>query len=236
MVKKQDRPDKQEKPEKTERQEKKAPAPARKQQPQRVEKESFRGIVRIAGKDVKGEVRLKRALTRVRGIGQTMAVASAAVIKKELSIDPEGRVGDLTEQDIERIDKVLGSLQEYGIPKFLMNRRNDFAGGSDRHVIMNDLIFEVTQDVEREKKMNSWIGYRHAYGQKVRGQRTRNTGRTGMAVGVLRKAIIAAQGGAPAGAKAATGAAAAPAAGAKAPAPAAAAKTAAPAAKPAEKK
>jgi small subunit ribosomal protein S13 len=163
-----------------------------------------------------------------------MAKVAASVIHKELSLDPKGRVGDLTEGDIERIDKVLGSLQDYGVPKYMMNRRTDFTSGTDKHVIMNDLIFDVSQDLDREKKMNSWIGYRHTYGQKVRGQRTRNTGRTGMAVGVLRKAIIAAQGGAPAGAKAAAGqAAAAPAAGAKA---APAAKAAAPAAKPAEKK
>ncbi|MDD5712784.1 MAG: 30S ribosomal protein S13, partial [Smithellaceae bacterium] len=103
------------------------------------------------------------------------------------------------------------------------------------HVIMTDLLFESGQDLDREKKSYSWKGYRHTYGQKVRGQKTRNTGRTGMAVGVLRKAIVAAQGGAPAGGVkpgAAAAPAAAPAAGAKAPA-AAAAK---PAAKPAEKK
>jgi len=212
--------------------------------PQKEEKETFRGIVRIAGKDVKGEITLLRSLDAVRGIGHTMAVAAANVIQKELSLSPQLRVGDLTEEQVEKIDKILYSLQDYEIPKFLLNRRSDFVSGTDRHVIMNDLIFENTQDVEREKKIYSWKGYRHTYGQKVRGQRTRNTGRTGMAVGVLRKAIIAAQGGAAAGAKpgsaGAPAAAAAPATGGKA-APAAATKAAAPAAakpaaKPAEKK
>jgi small subunit ribosomal protein S13 len=170
-----------------------------------------------------------------------MSAAAARVIEKELSLKPDMRVGDLTEEQVEKIDKILYALHEHGsVPKFLLNRRSDFLTGTDRHVIMNDLIFENTQDIEREKKMYSWIGYRHTYNQKVRGQRTRNTGRTGMAVGVLRKAIIAAQGGAAAGAK--PGAAAAPAAAApaakapaagKAPAAAAPAKTTA---KPAEKK
>jgi small subunit ribosomal protein S13 len=198
------------------------------------ENESFRGIVRIAGKDVKGEVKLKRALTSVRGISHTLAVVAANVLHKELSIDPNSRIGDLSEEQIEKIDKILYSLQDYGVPKYLMNRRTDFVSGTDKHVIMNDLIFETGQDVDREKKAYSWIGHRHTYGQKVRGQKTRNTGRTGMAVGVLRKAIIAAQGGAAAGAKtgAAAQAAAAPAAkGTDKPA------AAAPAAKkPAEKK
>jgi small subunit ribosomal protein S13 len=208
------------------------------------EKESFRGIVRIAGKDVKGQVRLIRSLDAVRGIGHTMAAAAARVIQKELSLKPDMRVGDLSEEQVEKIDKILYTLHEHeGVPKFLLNRRSDFLTGTDRHVIMNDLIFENTQDIEREKKMYTWIGYRHTYGQKVRGQRTRNTGRTGMAVGVLRKAIIAAQGGAVAGAKpgaaGAPAAAAAPAAGAKSPAAAAKAAPAAaakPATKPAEKK
>ncbi len=204
--------------------------PAHAKKPVKEEKESFRGIVRIAGKDVKGEVRLKRALTAVRGISHTLAVAAAAVIHKELSIDPEGRVGDLSEEQIENIDKVLHNLQAHGVSPYLLNRRSDFISGKDRHVIMNDLLFEATQDLDREKKAYSCKGYRHTYGQKVRGQKTRNTGRTGMAVGVLRKAIIAAQGGAAAGAKPGA-AAAAPAAG-KAAAPAAAK----PAAKGAEKK
>ncbi len=210
-----------------------AAAPAARK-PAKEEKEGFRGIVRIAGKDVKGQVKLKRALTAVRGISHTLSVAASSVIRKELSIDPETPVGELSEESIENIDKILYNLQDHGIPRFLMNRSSDFTTGKDKHVIMNDLLFETTQDIDREKKAYSWKGYRHTYGQKVRGQRTRNTGRTGMAVGVLRKAIIAAQGGAVAGAKpgAPAAPAAAPAAGAKAPA-AAAAK---PAAKPAEKK
>ncbi len=217
----------------------KKPVPAKK--PVKEEKENFRGIVRIAGKDVKGQVSLVRSLCAVRGISHTLAIAASEVLKKELSIDPESRVGDLSEEQIEKIDKVLHNLEEHGIPAFLLNRRSDYNSGKDRHVIMNDLLFETTQDLEREKKAYNWKGYRHTYGQKVRGQRTRNTGRTGMAVGVLRKAIIAAQGGAVAGAKpgapgaaAPGGAPAAPAAGAKA--PAAAAPAAKPAAKAAEKK
>ncbi|MDD5340608.1 MAG: 30S ribosomal protein S13 [Candidatus ainarchaeum sp.] len=201
-----------------------APPQAGPKKPVRVEKENFRGIVRIAGKDVKGEVPLNRALIRVRGISHTLAVSAGAVLHNELAIDPKTRVGELSEDQIDKIDKILQNLHEYKIPAYLFNRRSDYLAGTNRHVIMNDLIFENTQDLEREKKLYTWKGYRHSYGQKVRGQRTRNTGRTGMAVGVLRKAIIAAQ------QAAKPGAAGAPAAGAAAAAPAAGA------AKPAEKK
>ena len=163
------------------------------------EKEGFRGIVRIAGKDVKGETNLQRSLLHVRGISHTVAVAAAKVVQKELSIDPKTRVGDLSEKQVEDIDKILFNLEKYDIPQYVLNRQSDFTSGDNRHIIMNDLIFEVSQDVDREKKLYSWKGYRHTFGQKVRGQRTRNTGRRGMAVGVIRKAIAAAAGAAAAG-------------------------------------
>jgi len=174
---------------------KEKPKPQKKpvKKPQQEERENFRGIVRIAGKDVGGELSLKRALLRVTGIGHTMARTAASVIQKELGIDPEKPVGEYKEDQVEKIDKILFSLQDHNVPSFLLNRSKDFNTGNNRHVIMNDLVFEVSQDVDREKKLYTWKGYRHAYGQKVRGQKTRNTGRSGMAVGVLRKSIIAAQ-------------------------------------------
>jgi small subunit ribosomal protein S13 len=175
--------------------------PPKKEAPKADEKESFRGIVRIAGKDVKGQVPLKRALFHVRGIGHTVAAIAAKVIEKELKIKPETRSGDLTEKQVEEIDNVLFSLEKYDVPKFLLNRNTDFNSGNDRHVIMNDLIFEVSQDVDREKKMFSWRGFRHTFGQKTRGQRTKNTGRHGMAVGVIRKSVAAATGAKPAAEK-----------------------------------
>lgn len=165
------------------------------------EKEGFRGIVRIAGKDMKGEIHLRRALLRVRGISHSLSVSACAALQSELGIAPNTKVGELTDDQIEKIDKILFTLQDHKLPQFLLNRRTDFDSGKNKHVIMNDLIFSLTQDIEKEKKSYTWRGYRHAYGQKVRGQKTRNTGRQGMAVGVLRKAIIAQQKGKAGGAK-----------------------------------
>jgi len=83
------------------------------------------------------------------------------------------------------------------------------------HLITSDIEFNVRNDIEREKNMNSWRGFRHTYGLKVRGQRTRTTGRKGGAVGVRKggkvlPAGVPAEGAAPA---AAAGQPAAPAAG-----------------------
>jgi small subunit ribosomal protein S13 len=48
-------------------------------------------------------------------------------------------------------------------------------------------------DIEQMKNIKSWRGYRHAYGLKVRGQRTKTTGRGGKALGVKKKELIAKQ-------------------------------------------
>ena len=43
------------------------------------------------------------------------------------------------------------------------------------------------EDINLMKKIRSYKGIRHERGQKVRGQRTKSTGRTGTTVGVKRK-------------------------------------------------
>ncbi|MEW5997086.1 MAG: 30S ribosomal protein S13 [Candidatus Micrarchaeota archaeon] len=192
----------------------------------------LRGIVRVAGKDMRGNLKLSRGLMRVRGFGHTMKNVAANAIAEELGISPTEKVGKLSDEQIERIDKLLTTLHTKNVPPYLLNRRKDPDTGKDVHVIMNDLAFTQRQDIEREKKLYTWRGYRHAYGKKVRGQRTRNTGRKGMALGVMRKTILAAAAAAKAGAAGKPGAPGAPAAGAPAagaPAGAAAAPKAAPA-------
>jgi small subunit ribosomal protein S13 len=42
----------------------------------------------------------------------------------------------------------------------------------------------ISNDIDREKTIFSWRGYRHMFGLRVRGQCTRTTGRKGGAVGV----------------------------------------------------
>lgn len=56
--------------------------------------------------------------------------------------------------------------------------------GTDKHLITSDLDFTISNDIEREKSVMSWRGYRHMFGLKVRGQHTRTSGRKGGAVGV----------------------------------------------------
>ena len=72
-------------------------------------------------------------------------------------------------------------------------------------MITSDIALTVRNDVEREKAVYSWRGYRHMYGLKVRGQRTRTSGRKGGAVGVQKGGKVLPAGGA--GAPGAEGAA-----------------------------
>ena len=76
-------------------------------------------------------------------------------------------------------------------PTWFLNRQKDFGTGDDIHLLTSDIAFNLRNDVEREKGVFSWRGYRHMYGLKVRGQRTRCTGRKGGAVGVAKGGRVA---------------------------------------------
>jgi small subunit ribosomal protein S13 len=54
----------------------------------------------------------------------------------------------------------------------------------------SDLVLQTKADIDQMKKMKSWKGIRHTYGLKVRGQRTRTTGRKGKAIGVKKKRAL----------------------------------------------
>jgi small subunit ribosomal protein S13 len=130
------------------------------------------------------------------------------------------RVGFLTENDIREIEQAISNPAKAGIPQWYLNRRKNMDDGSNSHVITSDLDFAASNDIEREKLVMSWRGYRHMFGLRVRGQCTRTTGRRGGAVGV--KKVKAMPGAAPTAAAAgapAPAATATPGAGATSPAP-----------------
>jgi small subunit ribosomal protein S13 len=201
--------------------------------------QEFRHIVRIAGKDVPGAKKTIIGVGQVKGIGYSFAKSLLEVLK----INPNSNVGFLTESQVEEIEKAMRNPSSVNIPSWFLNRQKDMDTGKDFHLITSDIDFNVRNDIEREKSMNSWRGFRHTYGLKVRGQSTRTTGRKGGAVGVKKggKVLPAGSPGAPAeGAAPATApkAGAAPATAPKAgAAPATAPKAgAAPVAKPAAEK
>jgi len=143
----------------------------------------FRRIVRVLDTDIDGELPLVYGLSAVKGIGYTFSLAVCRV----LGLDPYMKLGYLTDEEVKNIEAVVREPLKYHIPEWYYNRRKDYTTGENIHLTGATLLFHVKEDIEREKKIKSWRGVRHMYGLKVRGQRTRTTGRTGITVGVKRK-------------------------------------------------
>ena len=142
------------------------------------------------------------ALTQIKGVGYMFANS----IINNLKIDSSLRIGNLSNELIKSIENIIQNPTSSNFPSWFLNRRKDIETGEDKHLITSDIDFTVRNDVEREKATGSWRGYRHMFGLKVRGQRTRCTGRKGGAVGVAKggRVLPAQAGGAP-GAPAAEG-------------------------------
>ena len=194
----------------------------------------YENLIRILGNDIPGEKKTLIGLTQIRGIGYMFANSMLQILK----INPDTRIGTLSAEQVSSIEKMIQDPKSQNFPTWFLNRQKDVETGDDMHLVTSDIAFNLRNDIEREKGVFSWRGYRHMYGLKVRGQRTRCTGRKGGAVGVAKGGrVLPARGGA--GAPAATDAeapatdAAAPATDAAAPAKdaAAPAKDAAPAEK-----
>jgi len=151
--------------------------------------EEYRHILRIIDADVEGTLKTSYALTKIKG----MSLSLANAILKKAGVNPDKRAGFLTEAEIEKVEEIIKDPARYGLPSWLLNRRKDPDTGKDMHVISADLVLKTKMDIEQMKDMKSWRGYRHAYGLKVRGQRTKTTGRAGKALGVKKKTLIQAQ-------------------------------------------
>jgi len=147
--------------------------------------QEYRHILRIMGTDVEGTLKTIYALTKIKGVNLSL---SNAILKKA-GINPDLRVGLLAETDIGKIEEIINEPTKYGLSNWLFNRRKDAETGKNSHLISADLVLRNKMDVDRAKEIRSWRGYRHAYGLKVRGQRTKTTGRAGKSLGVKKKTI-----------------------------------------------
>jgi small subunit ribosomal protein S13 len=72
----------------------------------------------------------------------------------------------------------------------MVNRPKDWESGLDLHAFGPDVEVRLRDDINLMKMIRSYKGVRHETGQKVRGQRTRSNGRTGLTVGVTKKAAL----------------------------------------------
>jgi len=123
-------------------------------------------LVRVLGKDIRGDVKLGAALTKIKGISWAFSNAICKILK----LDRNKRVQDFGKKDLDKIEEFIKNPE---VPGFLKNRRKDFDDGEDKHVSGADLKLRVDFDVKRLRKIRSYRGARHAMNLPVRGQRTR---------------------------------------------------------------
>ena len=110
-------------------------------------------MARIAGVDLPREKRVEIGLTYIYGIG----VASSNKILAKAGINPDTRVKDLTDDQVNSIRKVLED---------------------DEYKLEGDLRREVALNIKRLTEIGCYRGLRHRRGLPVRGQRTKTNART----------------------------------------------------------
>jgi len=150
-------------------------------------KEDFKYIVRMSNTDLSGARSVSYALTGIPGIGSRMA----EIIADLAQVPRKERIGNLDDQQIDRVEKTIATLAEQ-VPTWMVNRGHDFASGVDLHLVGNDVEIYRRDDINLMKMIRSYKGIRHEQGQKVRGQRTRANGRTGLTMGVTKTVVAAA--------------------------------------------
>lgn len=109
-------------------------------------------MARIAGINIPDKKRVEIALTYIYGIGKTRS----NLVLKELQIDKNTKVKDLTEKQLNDVKVFLDK----------------------NYKIEGDLKREVLTNIKRLKETGSYRGTRHSRSLPGRGQRTKTNSRT----------------------------------------------------------
>jgi small subunit ribosomal protein S13 len=109
-------------------------------------------VARIAGVNLPTQKRLEVGLTYIYGIGPS----TARKIIKQLELDPNEKVRDLTDEEVTRLRSFIDSDLE----------------------VEGDLRRDRAQAIKRLTEIGSYRGIRHRRGLPVRGQRTKTNART----------------------------------------------------------
>ena len=109
-------------------------------------------MARIAGVDLPRDKRVEVGLTYIYGIGRP----TSNKILKELNINPDTRVKDLTENEVNALRNIL----------------------DEKYTVEGALRREVNLNIKRLIDLGSYRGLRHRRGLPVRGQKTKTNART----------------------------------------------------------
>ena len=108
-------------------------------------------MARIEGVDLPRDKRVEVALTYIYGIGRP----TSRKILATTGVDPDARVRNLTEEEVQRLREEVGKLTTEG-----------------------DLRREVQLNIKRLSEIGCYRGIRHRRSLPVNGQRTRTNART----------------------------------------------------------
>ncbi|OBR93005.1 MULTISPECIES: 30S ribosomal protein S13 [Clostridium] len=108
-------------------------------------------MARIAGIDLPKEKRVEIGLTYIYGIG----LSTSQKILKEAGVNPDTRVKDLTEEEVNSLRNYVKNV-----------------------TIEGDLRREIALNIKRLIEIGSYRGIRHRKGLPVRGQKTKTNART----------------------------------------------------------
>jgi len=138
------------------------------------------GFIRILDTDIPINKNVYVGLVRIKGISYALSHA----ICNYLGIDKFKKIKDLSEEEIEKLNKINEIIKN--LPPWLLNRRRDRETGQNLHLFGSKLDLAKEFDIRRLKKIKSYRGIRHSLGLPVRGQRTKSHFRKGAAVGVIK--------------------------------------------------
>jgi len=123
-------------------------------------------LVRVLGKDIRGNAKIGAALIKIDGISWSVSNAICRILK----LDREKRIQDIKREDLNKIEEFIRNPE---MPVFLKNRRKDFDDGEDKHISGADFKLKKEFDIKRLRKIKSYRGIRHAANLPVRGQKTK---------------------------------------------------------------
>ncbi|WP_434310690.1 30S ribosomal protein S13 [Hominifimenecus sp. rT4P-3] len=109
-------------------------------------------MARISGVDLPREKRVEIGLTYIYGIGR----ASSTKILEQANVNPDTRVKDLTDEEVNRIREIIEA----------------------HHMVEGDLRREIALNIKRLQEIGCYRGIRHRKGLPVRGQKTKTNART----------------------------------------------------------
>ena len=169
-------------PEKSEKEEGKKEGRPEKPKKADTKKEKRIAIIRMGGKDLDGDMPLKRAIRGITGVSFMFANAICRVTGLG-----EKKLSEFSDGERKEIEEMMKNPGKHGIPEWVYNRRSDPEDGENKHLVSADLDLKHKMDINELKKRRCYRGVRHIAGLPVRGQRTRGSFRKASTVGVVRQ-------------------------------------------------